>query len=357
MNVAWESSRSAGNQAPRISIVIPTYNRRPLVLRAIESVLRQRGSGRFEIIVVDDGSSDDTPDVLRACYADEPRLRVLQSAHRGPSAARNLGFAASRGDIVCFLDSDDRLLPQALRRIDDLFERHPELAFASLEGIARGACGRIVHANPGWAAASGRVADRACGVSDEADVRLRRADLFPAVLDGDLFYLSGLFIRRSAVLGSGLFNERYRLLEDWDFHARLCLRGAGALLDRVGFVRGTSNSDQLSRRLSPLRQAAMRVRIVDNTARSGFARRRADHVQLERAACDARYWLGRLLAASRHPRIGRRLLLASLRRGYKPARSSLLLAMSALRSGMRRLARLSDPAAARRPPRIAGNAT
>lgn len=354
MNAAWEP-RSALREAPRTSIVIPTYNRRPLVQRAIESVLRQRGSEAFEVIVVDDGSRDGTPAVLRARYADEPRVRVLQSAHRGPSAARNLGFAASRGDIVCFLDSDDRLLPRALRRIDDLFARHPELAFASLEGFSQGVRARIVRSNPGWTVA--HTAGPPGGVSDEADAHLLRADLFPAVLDGDLFYLSGLFIRRTAVQSSGPFNERYRLLEDWDFHARLCLRGAGALLDRIGFVRGASSADQLSRRLSPLRQAAMRLRIVDNAARSGFARRRADRVQLERAACDARYWLGRLLAASRHPRVGRRLLLASLKRGYKPARSLVLLGMSALRSGLRRLARAFDPAAARRPPRIAGNAT
>ena len=342
MSDARDSARPADCSPPQVSIIIPTYNRRSLVLHAIESVLSQRGGISCEIIVVDDGSSDGTADELQARHAGEPRLRVLNSAHRGPSAARNLGFAASRGAWVCFLDSDDRLLPHALMRVRDVFAQHPEVAFVSLEGVEGATSERIVRNNPGWLGArfraSAKCLDPWPAPAPGAGVCLLRAQLFPAVLDGDLFYLSGLFIRRAAVSRAGLFRERYRLFGDWDFHARLCLQGIGALLDEAGFVRGVGSGDQLSRRNSPLRHALMHLRITLNTANSGLARRREDRVQLRLAVHTTRYWLGRVLIRGRHTRIGRRLLLASLLSLYKPGLSLFLLAQSMPHTGLRRFA-------------------
>lgn len=95
----------------RFSTIIPTCNRAALLPPTLEAALAQEG-GDQEVIVVDDGSTDDTPAVL-ARYGD--RLRVLRQPNRGPGAARNLGLTQARGDYVAFLDSDDLWFPWTLR--------------------------------------------------------------------------------------------------------------------------------------------------------------------------------------------------------------------------------------------------
>src|SRR5437773_3781756 len=93
-----------------VSVVIPTYNYARYLPEAIDSALAQTHAP-LEVIVVDDGSTDDTPRVL-AVYGD--RIRVIRQANRGPGAARNTGIAAARGEYVGFLDADDVWLPRKL---------------------------------------------------------------------------------------------------------------------------------------------------------------------------------------------------------------------------------------------------
>jgi glycosyltransferase involved in cell wall biosynthesis len=94
----------------RVSVIVPTYNRGRLVRRAIDSALRAAAS-TDEIIVVDDGSTDDTEELLK-CYL--PRIRYVKSVNLGAGAARNLGLDHATGDLVAFLDSDDEWLPDHL---------------------------------------------------------------------------------------------------------------------------------------------------------------------------------------------------------------------------------------------------
>lgn len=102
-------------QLPTVSVIIPTYNRRESLRRALDTVLVQEGldwTFRAEVLVVDDGSTDGTPDVVRA-YDKVQYLR--HDVNRGPSAARNTGVAAATGEYVAFLDDDDLWLPHKLR--------------------------------------------------------------------------------------------------------------------------------------------------------------------------------------------------------------------------------------------------
>src|SRR6478736_3287941 len=97
----------------RFSVVIPTYNRASTLPRAIRSVLEQTYAD-VELVIVDDGSTDDTAEVVGA-FADA-RITYLRQTNRGVSAARNAGAAAATGDFIVFLDSDDQLLPEAVQR-------------------------------------------------------------------------------------------------------------------------------------------------------------------------------------------------------------------------------------------------
>src|SRR5947208_8437844 len=95
---------------PLVSVIIPTYNRWPMVREAVESVLAQRFRD-FELIVVDDGSTDDSARELGSLGA---KLRLIWQTRKGVSAARNLGSAIARGRYIAFLDSDDLWLPKKL---------------------------------------------------------------------------------------------------------------------------------------------------------------------------------------------------------------------------------------------------
>ena len=110
---------------PRISVIIPAYNRAGVISRAIDSVFAQDFSD-FELIVVDDGSTDSTVEVARG--HDDPRLRLVElGRNRGSNAARNAGIKAASAPLIAFLDSDDIYLPHKLSTVIAEFESNPEL--------------------------------------------------------------------------------------------------------------------------------------------------------------------------------------------------------------------------------------
>ena len=107
---------------PLVSVVIPTYNRAWVIKEAVDSVLAQDYKD-FELIIVDDGSTDNTSDVL-ASYGED--VRVLFQENRGVSAARNRGVAEASGHFVAFLDSDDLWLPKKLSIQVEFFSKTPD---------------------------------------------------------------------------------------------------------------------------------------------------------------------------------------------------------------------------------------
>lgn len=110
---------------PRFSTIIPTYNRAALLDATLESVLGQRFSDQ-EVIVIDDGSTDDTPSML-AGYGE--RIHVLRQVNQGPGAARNLGIEHARGQYIALIDSDDLWLPWTLETYDRVIRENGEPAF------------------------------------------------------------------------------------------------------------------------------------------------------------------------------------------------------------------------------------
>jgi len=122
-------------KAPAVSVVIPLYNKDPFIARALNSVLAQNFHD-FEVIVVDDGSTDGSVAIVRE-FSD-PRIRLIQQENGGVSAARNRGIKAARADLVAFLDADDEWLPGFLEIILHLRERFPEAgAYATAISTAR----------------------------------------------------------------------------------------------------------------------------------------------------------------------------------------------------------------------------
>ena len=111
MTSAASTSQPSG-RSPGVSVIIPVYNGAATIGRALKSVFDQTFAD-FEIVVVDDGSTDDTPSVL-AAYSESDKIRVVRQANRGLPAARNAAVAASRGELLALIDHDDEWLPRKL---------------------------------------------------------------------------------------------------------------------------------------------------------------------------------------------------------------------------------------------------
>lgn len=192
---------------PSISIVLPTHNRAALVPRAVRSVLAQTDA-EFQLVVVDDGSADATPQVL-AGFAGDPRLLLLRNdVAQGPSAARNRGIEAAAGEWIAFLDDDDELLPAYLERLRAHLRGHPGL------GLAWTGVERLHHDRQPPRLQTLRWHDHWDGQAPAAHRFLK------------FFALSfGVAIRREALLRAGLFDERFRATEDIDLAMRLLAAG------------------------------------------------------------------------------------------------------------------------------------
>jgi len=197
--------------APRVSVIMPAYNRAAYLREAIDSVLAQTWTD-FELIVVDDGSTDETPAVV-AGVAD-PRVRDLRRDRRGVSAAVNCGLRAARGEYVSRLDSDDVWLPEMLQTLVEVLDCRPQVGVAYARGQAMDAGGRPQpHTNgmpqrfPGDGLRSLLYEDFTCNIATLA--------------------------RRSCFDRAGEYDESLPANEDWDMWLRIAEHDRFAFVDRV----------------------------------------------------------------------------------------------------------------------------
>lgn len=200
---------------PFVTVVLPVFNRVQVVARAIESVLGQSFPD-FELIVVDDGSWDGTEKLL-ARYVD-PRLRILPLPQNGGAcAARNAGIEAARGEIVCFLDSDDVYLPTKLEHVVARFNAEPELDLLVDSFVSRKTLGekRRVKSKRNPPDVSGRAFRAAV-----FERRIAKAT-------------TALSVRRRALLEVGLFDPALRRRQDLDLVLRLSSKHVCTTTDEI----------------------------------------------------------------------------------------------------------------------------
>lgn len=189
-------------RSPTVSVVIPTYNSAKYLGQAIRSVLGQ-GHKDVQVIVIDDGSSDQTEEVVRVSGSS---VDYVRQANRGPAAARNRGIEISRGEFVAFLDADDYWLPGKLDRQVGLLSQQSDVTAchtAFMVSQREGERGRVRRY---W----------------------RRAGYHPSLrelLRDDCVNTSTLMMRRAALSKVGWFDETLRTSEDWNLWLRLKLSG------------------------------------------------------------------------------------------------------------------------------------
>jgi glycosyltransferase involved in cell wall biosynthesis len=205
-----------------VSVIIPTHNRAALVTEAVASVLAQSFRD-FELLVVDDGSTDGTAAAL-APY--EPQIRLLRRASRGGvSAARNTGITAARGEWLAFLDSDDLWLPEKLARQMAYLAAHPDLKLCQTEET--------------WVR-------RGVRVSQPLSHRKAGGRIFFASLERCLVSPSAVILHRRLYEQHGVFDEGLPAAEDYDLWLRLAWRYDIGLLPEPLIIKRGGRADQLS---------------------------------------------------------------------------------------------------------------
>lgn len=232
-------------ERPTFSIVIPTYNREKHIGRAIRSVLNQTFDD-YEIIVVDDGSTDRTARIVQSFGT---QVRYIRQPNRGPSEARNTGIRAARGEFIAFLDSDDRFTSRKLEHNKSFLERHPECNFLY-----------------SWYYDVQRGRNKLHKVSGFTDLERFRYRLYRRTFT---IRTSTVVVRRSCFSKAGLFHPKYRYSQDWDMWLRLAAHD-------LGYCQRLPLAYYRRHPRKPL-PAAERHRLIRRTARHAY---RWDHRKL-----------------------------------------------------------------------------
>ena len=207
---------------PQVSVIIPTYNRAWIIEEAIDSVLAQDYT-EFELIVVDDGSTDHTSDVLDS-YRNV--IKVLSQKNKGVSAARNRGIAEASGKFIAFLDSDDLWLPQKLTVQIEFFNQTPDALICQTEEI--------------WIRNGLRV-------NPKKRHKKPSGMIFKPSLKLCLISPSAVMIRRSLFDRVGEFDETLPACEDYDLWLRISCRFPIHLIDTPLIIKRGGHEDQLSK--------------------------------------------------------------------------------------------------------------
>ena len=216
-----------------VSIIIPTYNRAPTILRAVASALQQC-EDHDEVIVIDDGSTDDTEQVLKP-YME--KIMYCRVQNGGVGYARNIGLNTAKNEYIAFLDSDDEWLPGKLSLQKRLLDAKPELVFCFSKLVEKHPDGKtrkvIVHEDLGE-----RLIGPGVSLSTIANVPNKWGNV--SVHIGDLYLTQMNYIcvqvnttlsRRKFLADDIRFSEDLSYHEDWEFFSRLARKGLVAYLD------------------------------------------------------------------------------------------------------------------------------
>ena len=212
---------------PLVSVIIPTYNRASFLARAIESVLKQTYKN-FEIIVVDDGSTDNTKEILEPL---KDKIKYILTENKGPAHARNTGMQVANGKYIAFLDSDDAYLPIKLESQVSFLEKDSEIGmvFSEISATAFNSFYQEYHLRSYWyyweqwhyedifSHKGEFLID-----SLEKPITYYIGNLFHYVLLGPLIIPATILFPKKILEVIGFQNETYHMAEDYDFVTRIC---------------------------------------------------------------------------------------------------------------------------------------
>ena len=205
----------------KISVIIPTYNRIFFLKRSIDSVLEQ-SLKPYEVIIVDDGSSDGTSTMIKKNY---PKINLICQENKGVSAARNIGIRASSGDWVCFLDSDDEWKKNKLNEQMLAIKKNTNYSFC--------------HSNEEWIKNGKKI-------NQKKKHKKYGGNIFKECLDMCRISPSSVMINKSVFDDIGFFNEDLVVCEDYELWLRICAHYKVLFVDEPLIIKYGGHEGQLS---------------------------------------------------------------------------------------------------------------
>jgi glycosyltransferase involved in cell wall biosynthesis len=209
-----------------VSVIMSTYNRQAYIAEAIESVLRQSRPD-FEFIIVDDGSTDQTSNIISRYAKQDDRIVVLRHANQGIALSRNAGIAISKCELIAVMDDDDVMAPERLERQSEYLAAHPEVCVVS-------SFAHIIDAG-------GVVIGKSCPeVNIERGIREKRPGDFLEII-----HPTSMF-RKSAFWAIGGYRNTWGMLEDRDLWGRLVTHGYKLAVQPLFLLKNRRHADNIS---------------------------------------------------------------------------------------------------------------
>lgn len=208
------------------SVIVPLYNKQDFLARSLASIKAQTYR-QYEVIIVDDGSTDDS--LAQARKLSEPHWNIHSQANAGVSAARNRGVSLSHGKYLCFLDADDEWLPTFLERMCEVIQAFPDAGM--------------------WGANYECLSDTLCVRGTRISRKIRACNLFREWLRRAPFHTDGQVIRRDVFEAVGGFDIKQHYYEDASLMFKIALRYEVAVTDEVLTRYYTSVSDSATKRM------------------------------------------------------------------------------------------------------------
>jgi glycosyltransferase involved in cell wall biosynthesis len=338
---------------PLVSVIVPTYNRAYCLERTLDSALTQTHHN-LEVIVVDDGSTDATEELVSTISCRDSRVHFTRQANRGVAAARNTGFALCTGDFVGLLDSDDVWRPWKIELHLACMARFPDAGMTWTDMQAIDADGHELSSAylrsmySAWDHFSvddlftthvpiGTLTPRS--VADYRSGVFHGGDIFSEMLVGNLVHTSTVLLRRSRLEAVGGFDESLCPAgEDYDFHLRTCREGPVGFIDLPAITYQVGMADALSRHAVSLSTNFLKV--VMRTLTEDRVRIDLPQKKLNWVLGDAHAWVGEVMLNEGQSGQARKHFIISLR--YRPlhARTAKLAAFSMLSPSLQSAARL-----------------
>jgi glycosyltransferase involved in cell wall biosynthesis len=335
-----------------VSVIIPTFNRGYMLGRAIESVLSQSYTD-VEVIIADDGSTDDTATVARR-YG--PKVRYFSQVNAGVSAARNLGLRYAQGEFIALLDSDDAFFPWKVEAQVALLRRHPGLGMVWTDMVAASESGEIIHAaflREMYSAHKQARIEDFCGEaltlgnvwpgapSTVAGRPFYTGDLFSHMILGNLVHTSTVLLRRERLSRVGGFDEQLRPAgEDYEFHLRTTFEGPVGFLDAASIIYRVGAPDQLTAPSLMAHIARNNLTTVLRWVDRGRDRITLPPRVLQRRLAESYRWVGMTEIEECRAASGTRSMWKSLSHQPIQPKLALLLAFSLLPGSLQRHARI-----------------
>lgn len=205
----------------KISVIIPTYNRKFFLKRSVDSVLKQTLKP-YEIIIIDDGSSDGTSSMIKESY---PAVNLIRQENKGVSAARNTGIRSSSGDWICFLDSDDEWKKNKLKNQELALTQNTNYLFC--------------HSNEEWIRNGKKI-------NQKKKHKKYGGDIFKKCLDMCRISPSSVMIYKKVFDNIGFFNEDLIVCEDYELWLRICAHYKVLFVDEPLIIKYGGHEGQLS---------------------------------------------------------------------------------------------------------------